>query len=168
MLACGQAGWQNPPCLALAVFQAHIALGSARAQLPVMFRLERLGTRIVDLIHRTRHIETLHQLSCGHWRCMSGHTTARVRRSRLSKLREYCNAIAVPGYRITSVTRDAPGGEVRCRISRSSQLGVALTCSSLDAGARLKKLVNDRRPPRLFRRCRTISGDPDGESAESS
>src|SRR5467141_2098572 len=60
MLACGQAGRQIPPCLALAVFQAHITLGSARAHLSVMFRLERLGTRIVDLIHRTRHIETLH------------------------------------------------------------------------------------------------------------
>src|SRR6266478_2638671 len=152
MLACGQAGRQIPPCLALAVFQAHIALGSARAQLPVMFRLERLGTRIVDLIHRTRHIETLHQLSCGHWRCMSGHTTARVRRSRLSKLREYCNAIAVPGYRITFVTRDAPGerrGEVP-HIAFKPNWVWHLRALPLDAGARLKKLVNDRRPPRLF------------------
>ncbi|HEY4780225.1 MAG TPA: hypothetical protein VIH54_00305, partial [Chthoniobacterales bacterium] len=70
--ACGQAGRQIPPCLALAIFQAHITLGSARAHLSVMFRLKRLGTRIVDLIRRTRHIETLHQLSFGHWRCVPG------------------------------------------------------------------------------------------------
>src|SRR3979490_3133047 len=105
MLAFGQAGRPIPPPPAPAVFQAHITLGSARARLSVMFRLELLGTRIVDLIHRTRHIETLHQLSFGHWRCVPGRTIARVQRSRLIKLREYCNAIAVPGYRVTSVTR---------------------------------------------------------------
>src|ERR1700704_5430969 len=106
MLACGQAVRQIPPFLALAIFQAHITLGSARVHLSVMFRLKRLGTRIVDLIHRTRHIETLNQLPCGRWRCMHSRTTARVRRSRLSKLREYCNAIAVPGYRATSETEN--------------------------------------------------------------
>jgi hypothetical protein len=37
-----------------------------------------LRTRIVDLIHRMRHIETLHWLSCDHWRCMPSRTTARV------------------------------------------------------------------------------------------
>src|SRR5258708_14188582 len=103
MLACGQAGRQIPPCLALAVFQAHITLGSARAHLSVMFRLERLGTRIVDLIHRTRHFETLHQLSFGHWRCVPDRAIARLRRSGLIKLSADYNPIAVPRYPVTSV-----------------------------------------------------------------
>ena len=38
---------------------------------------------------------------------MPGRSTVHVRLSRLSKLRECCAAIAVSGYRVTSVTRDA-------------------------------------------------------------
>jgi hypothetical protein len=38
---------------------------------------------------------------------MLGRTTARVRLPSLSKPREYCSTIAVPGDRVTSATRDA-------------------------------------------------------------
>src|SRR5258706_15448019 len=38
---------------------------------------------------------------------MLGCTTARVRLPSLSKPREYCSTIAVPGDRVTSATRDA-------------------------------------------------------------
>jgi hypothetical protein len=42
------------------------------------------------------------------------------------------------------------------------------TCAlSTGCEARLKKLVNERRPRRLFRRCRSYQSDPEGESAES-
>src|SRR5260370_35890345 len=69
----------------------------------MMFRLDGLGTRIADLcigrdISKRSITSRLAILR------MPGRTTARVWRSRLSKLREYCNAIAVPGCRVTSVT----------------------------------------------------------------
>src|SRR5258705_8915170 len=38
---------------------------------------------------------------------MLGRTTARVRLPGLSKPREYCSTIAVPGDRVTSATRDS-------------------------------------------------------------
>src|SRR3977135_1358643 len=100
---------------------------------------------------------------------MPGRTTARAWRSRLSKLREYCNAIAVPGYRITSVTRDAPG-ERRSEVPHIAFKPIGCGTYVLFIGCRSSAQEARERwaAAWLFRRCRTISGDPEGESAESS
>jgi hypothetical protein len=43
-----------------------------------MFRLEEVGTRIADLMHRTRHIETLHNLSSDHFAHARSHHRTRL------------------------------------------------------------------------------------------
>jgi len=96
-----------------------------------MFRLDGLGTRIADLcigrdISKRSITSRLAILR------MPGRTTARVWRSRLSKLREYCNAIAVPGCRVTSVT------EVRARQA------VTVGTENLDSDVAVMKSAKDR------------------------